>query len=184
MDMLKFSCFHKTMRKGFSIPLVLIFIVVFLSVPLLYWFFSSRDGTTNVMGATTNQLQQAQNGFSVRINSKDGTWDLYEYLCTTKDECASSLMSGRRVQIVSGGTVQNHDVAITSGSDWNSYKYAKVFVRSGWGSSAREFKVESVGVVPGSERVNFTYESANYKAVLIPLDSAGDSFYKSAVFSD
>ena len=95
------------MNKGFSLPIVLI-VALFISLPVMFFFFSTRATAPNVKGAFTT----ANVGFDVQISSNKGTWDLFEFLCTTKEECTTSLTGGKRLETIGGGQVKTYDVVV------------------------------------------------------------------------
>jgi hypothetical protein len=167
------------MNKGFSLPIVLI-VALFLSLPVMFFVFSSRSSMPKVKGvATTSNV-----GFDVQISSGKGTWDLFEFLCTTKEECSSSLTSGKRLETISGGQVKTYDVVVEPDQAWNEYKYIKLFVKPGWGSPFRTFTVANKAQIPNVEFVTLTEGNGSYNAIIIPISSVQNSFYSPINFSD
>jgi hypothetical protein len=168
------------MRKGAGPLLAVLFISVFLAIPILYFFYTQPPANLegeSVKGVRSGEISE-NGGVSLVVSSSFGTWDLYEYLCVSMDECLSGLMSGKEWSTVSGGTTDGHEVNITFPPTWEEYEYLKVFVLPGWGSSSRSFNVsgsESLIVEP------YTYEGGTYSVGLIPLRSE-DGAAKGSVF--
>lgn len=177
----------KTSQRGYSAPVIIIIALLLLAVPVFYFtrtknlsLFSSVD----VQGASSVGNINAQPGFSVSIISDSETWDLVEYLCKDLKECTASLTSGRRLGTVSGGKTDLHEVVVTSASEWDSYDYVKYFVRSGWYSQNKMFRVANLGDVPGSQVRTISDGAVSYEVVISPTKDLRNNFYSSAVFSD
>ena len=175
------------MQKGFSIPTVFVLVAFLVLIPVLFWFvingvdFSKSD---NVRGTSTVNEKNIKPGLGISVVSKSGTWDLYEYMCKTKDECEASLTSGRNWGIVSGGETAGHEVMIEASDEWKDYKYVKLFVKPSWLGSDNGYKVMETGGIPLSEIVGFTDEGKKIEALFIPVSSLFDKYRKSGVFSD
>ncbi len=167
------------MNKGFSLPIVLI-VALFISLPVMFFFFSTRATAPNVKGAFTT----ANVGFDVQISSNKGTWDLFEFLCTTKEECTTSLTGGKRLETIGGGQVKTYDVVVEPDQAWNDYKFIKLFVKSGWGSPFRTFSVSDPAQIPGAEVTKITEGLSDYNIILLPITSVQNSFYTSINFTD
>lgn len=168
------------MRKGFAWPLLLIFIV-FLAVPLAYWYFSYRSAQESIKGVKTSGIEV---GFYVTINSKGGTWDLSSFLCKTRSECLESLSSGYMLGTNSGGKVSGYDITFSYDNSWNDYSYLKLFVKSGWGTQGKAFVVTDQGVVNGTSIEQINGDGYSQDVVLIPVKEVKHGFQKSAEFSD
>lgn len=167
------------MNKGFSLPIVLI-LALFISLPVIYFVFSARASAPKVKGTST----AANVGFDVQISSTKGTWDLFEYLCATKDECTKALAGGKRLETISGGQASTYDVVVEPSQDWSAYKYIKLFVKPGWGSPFRSFSVDNTAQISGAEFITLTEGQSAYNAILVPISSIQDKFYTSINFSD
>lgn len=168
------------MKKTSVLPLILI-VTVFLVIPIVFWVVSFRSTDDNIQGART---KNGDAGASVLVSSKYGTWDLVKYLCQTREECVGSLTSGRVLDTTSGGVTDRQSVVIKYSKDWDSYKFLKVFVKSGWGSSLREFQVSLAGNASGSYVEDVVYNGINYKVVIVPIDIISGSLMEIAEFSD
>jgi hypothetical protein len=174
-------------EKGYSVPLVLIIVLVLFSVPLFYWVTSNdfnASASRNIRGATTSNNVNERPGFSVNITSTSQTWDLVEYLCRTQEECTTSLTSGRRLGTISGGQTDLHQVIVEHTKEWDGYKYIKLYVRSGWYSAEREFNVISAGKIPGSQIYTLSEGSETYEVLVAPIAEVASTFFESAHFSD
>jgi hypothetical protein len=168
------------MKKGSLIPLVFI-VSLFLIVPAAFWVLTSKTSNENVRGVS---IKSDKKGILVRIDSNYGNWDMVKYLCKDKEVCEASLVSGKGLDTTSGGQVKNRDVVVEYSPDWKDYKYLKVYVRSGWGSQVREFKVTKIGSVPGMTTEKITYGGSDYNVVFIPLDTVSESLLPTVRFSD
>jgi hypothetical protein len=93
-------------------------------------------------------------------------------------------MSGERFGAIGGGTVEDREIVVTPSEVWRSYGFIKIYVRPGWGSADRTFKVVSPGAVPGTEMTSVEYEGVDYNVILIPVGEVIDQYYQSGVFSD
>jgi len=175
------------MQKGFSIPAVFVLVALLIFVPVLFWFLTNRvdfSKADNVRGASVVSEKYAKSGFGVSVVSKSGTWDLYEYLCKTKDECEVSLTSGKNWGIVSGGETTEHDVMIEASDEWKGYKYLKLFVKPSWLGSDNRYRVIKSGDVLAPEVVKFIDSGKEIETLFIPVSGLFDKYQKSAVFSD
>ncbi len=175
------------MQKGYSVPIVIIAIVLFLLLPLSLFVYKNNFNLSStpksVKGASVEGDGFSRPGFSVTISSKNGNWDLVEYLCKSIDECNQSLYSGVRWGVTSGGATENHEVVIENG-EWEKYSYIKYFVRPAWSSTQRNFKVVSLGSYPDSKIYILSDGSENVETVIAKLISGDTKFYISSSFSD
>ncbi|MDC0449000.1 hypothetical protein OAL67_00075 [bacterium] len=158
---------------------LIVFFSLFVIIPLSYFLFVYKEGYSdpNVRGAKTNEVIPT-NGFSLQVTSKGGTWELYEYFCKTKEECLTSLMSGERFGNVGGGAVEDYDVFLTPDDSWEEYKFVKVFIRAGWGSTDRSFNLV------GAEVLQVDYEGSTYNVLLVPVEDVLDRYYIAGKFID
>ena len=171
-------------QKGFASPLIL-FLLVSVFMLAGFWIFTNDinvSSSSNVHGAAT-PLQNAKPGLGVSVISS-GTWDLYEYLCTTKAECTQSLQSGKRFGTISGGATSLHSVEIENSPEWEGYSFLKLFVKSGGQNNVVNYKILGVGDVPESSVVSLSDGGVVYNAVIIPLNNAVNAYFKSATFTD
>lgn len=175
-------------ERGFSAVLLSILVLAFLAVPAYYWVSNdAKDDFSplqNVKGASVDGSTSGISGFSVSVVSDSSTWDLVEYLCKTADECLSSLTAGRRLGTVSGGATDLHEVVVEYSPEWQEYDYIKYYVRSGWYSSGKLFKVDILGDLPGSSIHELNDGGDIYNVVLSPVTAIQDSFYDSARFTN
>lgn len=169
--------------KGFSVPIVVIFVAIFLAVPLVYLFLSKNSSNNVDVKGASAQVEVTKTGLGIFITS-GGTWDLFEYLCKDLDECSKDLMSGNRWGTVSGGAVQDFRVSVPSDSDWGSSKYLKIFVREGWGSMQRSFDLKLINSEEGISEKPFTYSGSEYKVILIELEKIKNKAIDIATYSD
>lgn len=169
------------MRRGFSVPLILI-VVVTLTL-LVFWVLSAPSSDRDIKGFSTDQNGNRA-GLSVFVSSDSSSWDLVEYLCETLSECIKSFTSGRRWATVSGGKVTMHEVVIEKSDIWDEYSYMKLYVKPRWGSFGRNFDIESLGNVPESDVYKISDGNESYNVVILPLEKVSSAYYRSAVFSD
>lgn len=176
------------MQKGYSVPIVIIAIVLFLLLPLAFWTlrnnFSFSPTFQNVKGASVKGDSFSRPGFSVAISSKNGNWDFVEYLCSSLDECNQSLYSGVRWGVTSGGATENHEIVVENSNEWGKYSYIKYFVRPAWSSMPRDFKVVSLGSYPDSKVYTLSDGKENVEVVIAKLTSGDTKFYTASSFSD
>ncbi len=162
------------MRKGFSLPLLLI-IILFVAAPFLFFFFKTSHGN-DVKGSSSIN---SQNGFYIVLNSTQGNWDLYQVGCTSIDECAETLDSGRRINMVSGGQTTGHRVSFSDTSAYSGFSFVKFYVKPSWGSATRTFKL-TVG--NDSLVVSKSFESES--ALIVPVSALSKSTFMAGSFSD
>lgn len=168
------------MRKSSFLPLALI-LFVFLILPVAFWFFNSKVDEGTVRGA---KIKSDSQGIVIKVSSNYGTWEMSKYLCKTKDECLLSLTSGKSLDKVGGGVVENQDVAILYDSSFKDYSFLKVFIKPAWGSQARKFIASSV---QNSSQVSIEDILSNdyeYSVVIIPTSSLENSLEDIARFTD
>lgn len=174
-------------QQGFSALLLLILVLAFIAVPAYYWYSNNTKSlgpASDVQGASAVKNTLASSGFNVSIISNSATWDLVEYLCKTEEECLNSLNSGRRLGTVSGGETDLHEVVVEYSPEWDDYDFIKYFVRSGWYSGGRLFKVRDLGDMPGSVVKQVEDSGDTYDVVLSPISGIKSNFYNSATFSN
>lgn len=94
------------------------------------------------------------------------------------------LHPGKGLDTTSGGTIKNRDIAIEYTSDWADYTYLKIFVRSGWGSQVRDFKITKLGNVSEMVIQSMTYGGVDYNVVFVPISDLGSSLLSTVRFSD
>jgi hypothetical protein len=163
-------------QKGFTLPIVAIFVLAFLVAPVAFWFSSSRE--TAVKGAEASNLE---NGISIKVISSAGSWDLAQYLCKNESECASSLTSGKKWESLSGGVTQGSSKRLNTSEALTGYDYVKVFVKPGWGAdNSKNFKVT---VQPQGSEIQ-TLEKEGVRVVLIPLAAIESAKYTQILFTD
>jgi hypothetical protein len=174
------------MPKGFSSTLILIIIALLLVLPIALWVsfnkISSSLSKESVKGASSSTIY-AKPGFSVKVVSKGGGWDLFQYLCKTIEECEISVDSGKRGGTVSGGSVDSKEIIIGFDPSWSEYKYIKYYVKPSWSNDAavlRKFNVTDLGSYPDS----ISKEMGGINFVISPLTDIQSKFQKSATFSD
>lgn len=167
------------MRKGFS-ALFVVIMVFFIAAPFVFYFVVSRE-KTGVKGASSSA--PIKEGFSVTLNSAQGTWDLYEYGCSTLEECSGSLFSGKKLSIISGGKISNHTIGFSKSLLSEDSQFIKLFVKPGWGSMQRNFKLS-----PDAEQfvkaVDFNYEGAVIKALIVTRGAFDSGYFSAGTFSD
>lgn len=178
-------------ENGFSAVFTLLVIFSVVAVPAYFVYYKSTSDAnkstsleTSVRGASSFRDPSSKPGFSVLVQSDSGTWNLVEYLCNDLDECLSSLNAGRRLGTVSGGATDSHEVVVSYSADWAEYDYIKYFVRSGWYTSSGDFKVITLGDIPGSEKHVIDDNGEQFEVVVSPIVNVTNSFYPSATFSD
>jgi hypothetical protein len=168
------------MQKGFARPLLLILLFLVIALPLTYKVVSNRINSTKSENVKGSSSVNEKPGFSVRIVSADGTWELIQYVCVTQEECTSGLTSGKRVGSVGGGATELQEIFVPTAPEWKDYKYIKYFVKPGWSSTQRVFKISDLGTFANSIKKSFTEADA----VIAPIESILTTFQKSATFSD
>jgi hypothetical protein len=157
-------------NRGFTVPIVVLLTLLFLLLPVIFLYTFNSNSAINVRG-TTSKIPN--NSLSVRVKSPNSSWDLQQYLCKHKDDCQTSLESGKRYATVSGGKTQNQLVIINRIENVEDYKYLKVFVKPSWGSNSSGYTVTSSNSlsVLSAEKLTVEENNLNYEILLIPLDS-------------
>lgn len=172
------------MSKGLKLPLVLIFILCFLSIPFFFYVYINHKNNKESVQGVSSEIP-SKLGVTIRINSKEGAWDLHQFLCDEKDACLSTLTIGKPWGIVSGGITKDYEFNISPDQNWGEgFKYLKVFVRSSWGSMTRDFMPS---LIHGSDLVETTSifsDGVTYNIVLIPLENITDTAAVLIGFSD
>lgn len=167
------------MRKGFS-ALFVVIMVFFIAAPFVFYYVVSRE-KTGVKGASSSVT--VKEGFSVTLNSAQGTWDLYEYGCSTLEECTGGLFSGKKLSIISGGKISDHTVGFSKSLLSEDSQFIKLFVKPGWGSMQRDFNL-----LPNAGQfikvVEFTSEGAMINALIVPRGAFDSGYFSAGTFSD
>lgn len=164
------------MSKGFKLPLVFIFLVVFLAIPVLFFFYSKGNTPKNENVKGVYSEVPPKKGITLRISSKGGTWDLHQFLCDEKEACLKTLNVGKPWGVVSGGITENYEFNIAPSQRWDSnFKYIKLFVRSSWGSMSRDFVPNVLNQKDATENFSITNDGIDYKVILVPLEKINDS---------
>ena len=111
---------------------------------------SSRDA--QILGSSQSIRESTdKTGLAVTVKSTGPTWDFYEFLCKSYEECASSLEAGYQMPVISGGQTEGHEILIEPSSDWKQYSYIKYYVKNAWGLNSSQFlPVEPVNL-PGTK---------------------------------
>jgi hypothetical protein len=171
-------------RRGFAHQAVLI-LFLFASVPVMMWFYlSSKNANANpsVKGISSKESRDSS-GFLISILSEGGSWDLYQYLCKTNDECTKNLEGGLRWETISGGVTSGHEIYTEEMPEWDSYRYIKLFAKPSWGSSYRKFTFQVVGEASSSMHW-FKNGSEYIDTVLIPLEDIKEGLLREVRFAD
>ena len=111
---------------------------------------ASRDN--QILGSSQSIRENTdKTGLVVTVKSTGPTWDFYEFLCKTYEECATSLEAGYQMPVISGGQTEGHEILIEPSSDWKQYSYIKYYVKNAWGLNSSQFlPVEPVNL-PGTK---------------------------------
>ncbi len=165
-------------QYGFTLPVVLIFVLAFLAAPLVFWLKGSKGGEQpNVQGSESFSSKE---GTYIQVTSEKGPWDLFEYLCKTKEECVESLTSGKKWEAISGGTTVGSSIKINYSELWKDFKYLKVFVKPGWGVSTHSFALKNeFGAVDAETKV-----FDNDQALILPISVLESGNYTFLLFTD
>ena len=165
-------------QYGFTLPVVLIFVLVFLAAPLVFWF----KGTKNVEQSDVRGSESfsSKEGTYIQVTSEKGPWDLFEYLCKTKEECADSLTSGKKWEAISGGTTTGSSIKINYSELWKDFKYLKVFVKPGWGASTHSFVIKNEFDAAAAETKIFDKD----QALILPISVLESGSYTFLLFTD
>lgn len=168
------------MQKGYARPLLLVLLLLVIALPLTYKVVSNRINSTKSENVKGSSAINEKPGFSVRVVSSGGTWELIQYVCVTQEECTSGLTSGKRVGSVGGGATVLQELFVPTAPEWKDYKYIKYFVKPGWSSTQRVFKISELGTFTDSVKKTFTEADA----VIAPIEHILAAFQESATFSD
>jgi len=161
------------MKKGSLLPVALI-VIVFIILPLSFWYFSNSSDK-NIRGAKTLDLV----GVVVEVTSS-GTWNLSGYLCNTVEGCLSSLDSGEKVKTSGGGKGEGREVSIEYSNRWDEYGFVKVFVKPGWGSDSGGFEIEEFGGTTSSS----AHEIEGVSVAIVPIEDIKSGVFETVKFSD
>lgn len=170
------------MSKGFSLPILILVLVALIVIPSSIWYYKSRE--SSVMGAFAKKETIMENGFSVYVESAEGTWDLLEYLCKDKEECTKSLDSGTQWGSVSGAQTDYHEVLVDYANDMDAYGYIKLFVRPSWHQSSRIFEIEDGNSFTDGEFHELSNNGKKIQVLLIPTEKIKNGFVKTVLFTD
>ncbi|MBW6441551.1 hypothetical protein K0B04_01405 [Patescibacteria group bacterium] len=152
---------------------------MFLVIPVAFWFFTFSEGNDDVQGVRTGSL-----GVVVKVESKEGSWDMSKFLCKDRAGCLESLNSGKALEKTSGGGLEDQVVTVRYSSDWSQYEFLKIYIEPGWGSIQREFKASLTNEVQGSLIETVTFGGVEYNVVLIPTSVLESGLFEVATFSD
>ena len=170
---------HLSMNKR-SVFSVIILFVVFMTVPVAFCIISSdKKNSEEVKGARTGS-----SGAIIKISSKNGSWDMYKYLCKDSTECLESISSGKMVEKTSGGGVEDQFVSLGYTFDWSDYEFLKVYVDSGWGSIERSFSASKSSDFDNVVVQSIESGGKNYQVVLMPVSLLEQVNTEIASFSD
>lgn len=176
------------MQKGFSVPIVVVAVVLLLLLPISFWIFKNNFNFSaaldDVKGISTLGDGYSKPGFSVNVISENGSWDFVEYLCKSLEECSQTLYSGNRWKVISGGATSKHEIVVENSADWNNYLYIKYFVKPGWSSPERNFKAVELGLYPELKTYILSDGTNDVEVVIAKIIQGDEKFYKSASFSD
>ncbi|MBP7927574.1 hypothetical protein KAZ57_00295 [Patescibacteria group bacterium] len=197
IDMSVFSWLYSSMPKINHLPSISatstsdgfshIFVLLsFLAVLGAAGFFMRPQTSTNnqeVLGtAQATSSSAIRKGFSVMVVSTSGNWDFFEYLCSSYEECTESLTSGFQLSTISGGQTDGYEIFVEPSNDWNSYKFIKYYVKSGWTDSATQFTPSMTQDIQGA--VIHKFDGSNIQAVVAPVTPFTTQFYNATSFSD
>ena len=171
------------MRKAFSLPIFLIAFAVLILVAGSFAYFKFPQLFSSVKGISTSS-KPVSAGISITLTSENGGWDMQQYVCSTKEECAKSLTGGKRWQVLSGGATGSHDVTVSPSSEWKEGSYLKFFVKPAWGSFSRSFSVKTDTPYSDVSMVTLSDQSGEYSAVLIPSRYVSEASGVHVIFSD
>lgn len=160
-------------NKGIALPIVIIFISLFLSIPFFYYYYSLKQNQINdaSVRGTFSEVPE-KNGVTVRVSSSGGSWDLYQFLCDDHDACLKSLSMGKSWGIISGGITDLHEFNISPDQNWDSkFKYLKIYTTSSWGSMLRVFDSYTLNQDDSIELHQLSFDGATYNVILIPLEN-------------
>ncbi|OGC77525.1 hypothetical protein A2619_01940 [candidate division WWE3 bacterium RIFOXYD1_FULL_39_9] len=172
-------------KNGYVSPLVLFFIFLFISIPIIYWGATSWGKSAVSVKGTSDVVLAGGRGISVEVTSVGGTWDLYAYLCNSEEECSDNLTSGKKIGVFSGGNSEQFLVQIPYDSSWDSHKYVKLYVKTGWGSTSRTFSVSGQDEQLGLIYKEYAGDTGRkYNLILVPVEKLGSENNYIGSFSD
>ena len=166
------------MKKSPPFPLIII-VLAFIGIPVVFWAFTFNKESDDVKGLSTEK-----SGIVVNVLSKNGAWDMYQYMCEDKSTCLEGLTSGKSLEKTSGGGGSEQSVSIIPSIDWGSNKYIKIFVKSGWGSTERSFDVKLGDGFNDQVIEEFDSNGDIYKAVILSTDMLRSELVGSMTFTD
>jgi hypothetical protein len=134
----------------------------------------------DVLGVTQAAPAVERKGFSVLVKSNGPTWDFYEFLCSSLEQCRQSPEAGYQLPLISGGQTEGHEIIVEPNSEWSRYTHIKYYVKGGWGQGSSEFKLITPSRIAGAELGDF--DGMSY--VILPITSVKQGFDASAVFSN
>ena len=166
------------MRRSSVLPLIII-IATFLVIPVAFWIINFQKSDTDIKGANTGS-----SGMVIKIKSEGGAWDMSKFLCVDTNECVESLTSGKVLDKTSGGGIQEQEVGVVYSSNWDQYKYIKIFVEPGWGSADRVFSVWMNEALSDSFIHEFEVNTITYKVAIFSITDIERNLMDAVVFSD
>lgn len=122
------------MPKGFAHPYLMLAVVVIIGAGA-----AVLAGNGNLVGLVLGTRTQKENvyqnktdGLNVTVISPKSSWDLVQYLCSTREECEKSPTSGKWWATVSGAPTgpDGHEVFIQRSDGWGAYPFIKVYAKS------------------------------------------------------
>ena len=169
---------HLSMKKSFLIPLIII--LVFAGIPTVFWFLSSKeDIDENVQG-----VRSGSTGVVLKIVSNGGAWDMFKYVCESREKCLESLESGKKLDVTSGGGLEEQSVAIKYIHEMESQEFMKIFVKPGWGTVERTFSVSLDSNTSDVTIEKMKFGNSDIDIVLIPMTYLHSEVFDLATFVD
>ncbi len=141
---------------------------------------NSLSKKQEVLGATQAPPVVARKGFSVLVKSDGPTWDFYEFLCKSLEECRQSPEAGYQLPLISGGQTEGHEIIVEPNSNWSGYSHIKYYVKGGWGQGSPIFRLVTPTGINGTEVGDFD----GMTFVILPISSVKQGFDASAVISN
>ncbi len=166
------------MSKGFG-ALFFIIAAFFVAAPFVFFIVNLRAGS-EVKGVSAPGYSK---GFSVVVNSSQGTWDLYQYGCADLDDCREGLFSGKKISMTSGGETSSYMLPFVIAPNSGDISYVKFFVKPGWGSAQRIFSLDA-STYPGSANAEFDAEGKKVNVLIVPVEAFTASHFVAGSFSD
>mgnify|MGYP001013730207 CR=1 FL=1 len=169
---------HLSMKKSFLIPLIII--LVFAGIPTAFWFLSSKENVDeNVQG-----VRSGSTGVVLKIVSNGGAWDMFKYVCESKEKCLESLESGKKLDVTSGGGIEEQSVAIKYTHEMESQEFMKIFVKPGWGTVERAFNVSLDLDASDVSIEKMNVGNNDFYIILIPMKYLHSEVFDLATFVD